>query len=117
VGSVRSQKSTTIPLQTTYKMTIYLREFKIVPAKRREELIKILDDVIQRLLTLISSKKTTTALRLRAMAVLNELINTSYRMIRDVDVEQVERETKTLEEEARRPETEDSAEEESAKPA
>jgi lipoate-protein ligase A len=117
MGSAQSRKSTRTLLQATYKMTIYLRRFKIVPSKKREDLIKTLDDVIQRLLTIISSKKTTTTLRLKAMMVLNQLISTSYAMIRDIEVEEYERETETLEEEARRSETEDSTEEESAKPA
>jgi cell division protein ZapA (FtsZ GTPase activity inhibitor) len=98
-------------------LVLYLKEFKIVPPKKREELIKILDDVIQRLLKLINSKRTTTSVRLKAMAVLNELINTSYRMIREIEVESLERETETLEEEAERTETEDNAKEDSAKPA
>jgi hypothetical protein len=51
------------------------------------------------------------------MGILNELINTSYKMIKDVEVEELERETESLEKEARRPETEDSTEEEPAKPA
>lgn len=52
------------------------------------------------------------------MTVLNELVNTSYRMIRDVEVEELERETEELEEEAERTETEDNAaEEEQTNPA
>ena len=117
MGSVRSQKRLTIPSQITLRMRVYPRRFVIVPAKKREELIKILDDMLKRLLTLINARKTKTRVRLKAMTVLNDLINTSYRMIRDEEIEELERETEELEKEAKRTKTEDNAEEEPAKPA
>jgi hypothetical protein len=49
------------------------------------------------------------------MTVLSELLNTSYTMVRDVEVEELERETEGLEEEAKQPQTEDKAEEDQAK--
>ena len=112
VSSVPSQKSTTTPPQTTHKITFHIKRFRILPKSKREELVEMLDDVIKRLLTLINSKKTTTSVRLKAMTVLNELVSTSYRMIRDVEVEELERETEELEKEAKRTKTKDSAEEE-----
>jgi hypothetical protein len=117
LGSVRSQKRLTIPSQMTFRMRVYPRRFVVVPAEKRGELIKILDDMIKRLLTLINARKTKTRVRLKAMTVLNDLINTSYRMIRDEEIEKLERETEDLEKEAERTETEDNAEEEPAKPA
>jgi hypothetical protein len=117
LGSVRSQKHLTIPSQMTFRMRVYPRRFVVVPAEKRGELIRILDDMIQRLLTLINSRKTNTRVRLKAMTVLNDLINTSYRMIRDEEIEELERETEDLEKEAERTETEDNAEEEPANPA
>lgn len=82
------------------KFRIYPRKFKITPEEKREELIKTLDNMIKRLIKLINSPKTTTKLRLRAMTVLNDLIKTSYTMIRDVEIEQLEREIKKIEREA-----------------
>lgn len=117
VGSVRSQKRPIIPSQITFRMNVYPRRFVVVPAEKREELIKILDDMIKRLLTLISARKTKTRVRLKAMTVLNELITTSYRMIRDEEIEELERETEKLEKEAKRTQTKNNAEEEPAKPA
>jgi hypothetical protein len=117
VSSVRSQKPLIIPSQITLRMRVYPRRFVVVPAQKREELIKILDDMVKRLLTLINARKTKTRVRLKAMTVLNDLINTSYRMIRDEEIEELERETEELEKEAKRTKTEDNAEEEPAKPA
>jgi hypothetical protein len=50
------------------------------------------------------------------MMVFNYLINTSYNMITDVEVEELERQTAELEEEAKRSATEDSDEEEENNP-
>jgi len=98
-------------------MNVYPRRFVVVPAEKREELIKILDDMIKRLLTLIGARKTKTRVRLKAMTVLNELITTSYRMIRDEEIEELERETEDLEKEAKHTQTKNNAREEPAKPA
>ena len=104
-----------IPSQITLKINVFNRRFVIVPAEKREEFIEILSDMISRLLKLINARKTETRVRLKAMAVLNDLISTSYTMVRDVEVEELERETEGLEEEAKQPQTEDKAEEDQAK--
>jgi len=116
VSSVRGRKVTRIPSQTTYKITLYVRQFRIVPAEKREEYIGMLDGVIKRLLTMINSRKTPTSVRLKAIMVFNYLINTSYNMVTDMEVEELERQTTTLEEEAKRSTTEDSAEEKENSP-
>jgi polyhydroxyalkanoate synthesis regulator phasin len=89
----------------------------IVPKEKREELVAILDDLTKRLMKIINSNRTKTTVRLRAMQVLAELIRTSYTMVRDAEVEELERETEKLEKEEKRSQTEDKAEEESARPA
>jgi hypothetical protein len=63
---VRIQKPRIIPSQITLRMSVYPRRFVFVPAEKREELIKILDDTIKRLLTLINARKTKTRVRLKA---------------------------------------------------
>jgi hypothetical protein len=65
---------------------------------------------------MINSKKTKTPVRLKCMMVFNYLINTSYNMITDVEVEELKRQTAELEEEAKRSTTEDSDEEEENNP-
>lgn len=94
-----THKSTIIHL----KFRIHPRKFKIVPEEKREELIKTLDEMINRLIKLINARRTTTKLRLRAMTVLNDLIKTSYTMIRDVEIERLEREIEAIEREAKGP--------------
>jgi hypothetical protein len=115
MGSVGSLKVPITPPQITLKITVFTRRFVIVPAEKREEFVKILADMIKRLLVLISAHRTDTRVRLKAMTVLSELLNTSYTMVRDVEVEELERETEGLEEEAKQPQTEDKAEEDQAK--
>ena len=116
VSSVRGRKVPRIPSQTTYKITVHLRAFRIVPAKKREEYIGMVDEVIKRLLTIINAKKTPNSVRMKAMMVFNYLINTGYNMISDVEVEELEQETTELEEEAKSSTTEDSSEEEENNP-
>jgi hypothetical protein len=115
MGSVGSLKVPITPPQITLKITVFTRRFVIVPAEKREEFVKILADMIKRLLVLINAHRTDTRVRLKAMTVLSELLNTSYTMVRDVEVEELERETEGLEEEAKQPQTEDKAEEDQAK--
>ena len=115
--SVRSQNSRIMSSKLTLQIHVHRRRFVIVPAKKREELVAILDDLIRRLMKIINSNRTKTTVRLRAVQALAELIRTSYTMVRDVEVEELERETEELEKEAKCTKTEDNAEEEPAKPA
>ncbi len=63
MSSIRSQKSLLIPLQTTanhYTITVYRRRFVIVPPEKKEAIVQISDDMIERSLVLINSKKIKT---------------------------------------------------------
>jgi ribosome-binding protein aMBF1 (putative translation factor) len=117
VGSVRIRNSRIMPSKLTLRINVYPRRFVIVPAEKREELVTILDDLIERLMKIINSNRTKTTVRLRAVEVLAELVRTSYTMVRDVEVEELERETEKLEKEEKHTQTENNAEEEPAKPA
>lgn len=116
VGSVRNQKTRIVSSKLTLHIRLCARRFVIVPAEKREEFVATLEDLIKRLMKIINSNRTKTTVRLRAIEVLAELVRTSYTMVRDVEVEEIERETETLEKKAKRTETEDNAEEEPAKP-
>ena len=59
----------------------------------------ILNAMIKRVEKIINSRQTITKQRLRAMQVLTDLIKTSYGMVRDVEIEELEREIASLEEE------------------
>ena len=117
VGSVRSQNSRMMSSKLTLQMHLCASRFVIVPAGKREEFVAILDALMKRLMKIINSNRTKTTVRLRAIEVLAELVRTSYTMVRDVEVEELERETEELEKEAKRTKTEHNAEEEPAKPA
>jgi len=91
------------PLEVNLKLRVYHREFRIVPEEKRADFVEILDRMIDRLVKVINAKKTRTRVRLRAMSVLNDLIKTSYTMVRDVEIEQLEREIVELESQAERP--------------
>ena len=82
--------------QITFKIN---RKFVIVPKEKRAEYVKILDKMIQRVVKVINAHRTHTPVRLRAMTVLSDLIKTSYGMVRDEEIEQLERETAELEKE------------------
>lgn len=73
--------------------------FTIHPGEMREEYVELLDRMIKRVEKIINSTRTKTNQRLRAMQVLSDLIKTSYGMIRDVEIEQLEREITQLEKE------------------
>ena len=117
VGSVRNQKTRILSSKHTLQIRLCARRFVIVPAEKREEFVATLEDLIKRLMKIINSNRTKTTVRLRAIEVLAELVRTSYTMVREVEVEEIERETETLEKKAKRTQTEDNAEEEPAKPA
>jgi len=93
--SVRNQKPPIKHPQHT--LTVALR-FTIKPADEREKYVAILNAMIKRVEKIINSKKTKTRQRLRAMQVLTDLIRTSYGMIRDVEIKELEREVSALEE-------------------
>ena len=96
-SSVRKRK--TLIKHPQYIFKIALR-FTVKPAEMREKYVKVLDDMIKRVQKIINARKTRTKQRLRAMQVLTELIKTSYSMIRDIEIEDLEREIKKLEKEA-----------------
>ena len=95
--SVGIQKPPIKHPQHTLKVAL---RFTIKPREQREKYVEILDKMIKRVQRIINSKKTKTKQRLRAMQVLTDLIRTSYGMIRDVEIEELEREVSALEEEA-----------------
>ena len=71
----------------------------IKPEEKRASYVELLDRMIKRVEKIINSHKTKTKQRLRAMSVLSDLIKTSYGMVRDVEIEWLEREVAALEKE------------------
>jgi len=82
--------------QITFKIN---RKFTIIPTEKRRQYVEKLDKMIKRVENIINARKTKTKQRLRAMTVLSDLIKTSYGMVRDAEIEQLEREIEELEKE------------------
>lgn len=97
-SSVRKQKPLIRHPQYIFKIAL---RFTVKPAEMREKYVTVLDDMIKRVQRIINARKTKTKQRLRAMQVLTELIKTSYSMIRDIEIEELEREIKKLEKETK----------------
>lgn len=74
--------------------------FIVMPREKRDEYIQLLDRMIKRVEQIINSNRTDTKTRLRALEVLTKLIQASYELLRDVEVEQLEQEVARLEAEA-----------------
>ena len=104
------------PRMLSSKLTVSLkfdvRRIVFEPQQKRAEYIAKLEDQMKRLEKIINSTRTKTALKIRAVEVFAELTRNSYTMVRDEEIERTERETQALEEEAKRPATDDSTEEE-----
>lgn len=116
-SSVRVRNSRILSSKLTVHIRLYKVKLVIDPEEKRAEYIARIENQMERLEKMINSNRTKTTVKLRAMEVLAELIKTSYTMVREEEIEKTERETQTLEEEAKRPKAEDSAKEESTNPA
>ena len=73
-------------------------KFRIEPKDQRAQYIELLNMMIQQLEKIINNRRTRVTQRLRAMRLLTKLIRTSYTIVRDVDIETLEREIKAIEE-------------------
>jgi hypothetical protein len=74
-------------------------KFTIEPEEQRGEYVQILNRMIMQMEGIINSTQTKTSQRLRAMQILTKLVQTSYTIVRDVDIEALEREIDEAEKE------------------
>ena len=72
------------------------RRVEIKPKEKRHEYIKRLDKAIETLEGIINSEETDEKTRIQAANSLARLISTSYVMIVDIDVENIEEEVENL---------------------
>jgi hypothetical protein len=79
-----------IPLRINLK-------FRIEPKDQRAQYVELLNMMINKLETIINGARTRTTQRLRAMQLLTTLIQTSYTIVRDVDIEDLEQEIEAIE--------------------
>ncbi len=81
------------------ELVIRLRRVRIEPEREREHLINRLKIIIRRLERLIENPNTSIKIRLRAIDTLTRVIRMCYIMIRDVEIDSLEREIEALEKE------------------
>ena len=72
------------------------RRVKIKPEKKRHEYIKRLDKAIETLEEIINSEEAYEKTMIQAANSLARLISTSYVMVQDIDVENIEEEVENL---------------------
>ncbi len=75
------------------------RRVRINPEAKRREYIDRLDALIQQLNKILKNKGTPMKHRLKAMDILIKTITNCYRMISDIEIEMLEDELQTIEEE------------------
>lgn len=72
------------------------RRVVIKPREKRHEYIERLDKAIETLEGIINSEETDEKTRIQAANALARLISTSYVMIQDIDIENIEEEVENL---------------------
>ena len=72
------------------------RRVVIKPREKRQEYIERLDKAIVTLEEIINSEKTDEKIRIQAANALARLISTSYVMIQDIDIENIEEQIEDL---------------------
>jgi hypothetical protein len=73
-------------------------KFRIEPEDQRIQYVELLNMMINQLEKIINSKRKNTIHKLLAMQILTKLIQTSYAIVRDVDIEVLEREIEAIKE-------------------
>ncbi len=82
------------------RVIITARRFRIDPEGKREEYVGRLERLIEGLDGLMADQSMDEAARLKAMDVIIRAVRMCYLIVRDVDVERMERELEKLKEEA-----------------
>jgi mRNA-degrading endonuclease RelE of RelBE toxin-antitoxin system len=72
------------------------RRVVIKPREKRNEYIKRLDKAVETLEGIINSEEIDEKTRIQAANALARLISTSYVIIRDIDIENIEEEVENL---------------------
>jgi len=76
---------------------ITARRVRIDPEKKRAQYIERLENLIEKLDKMASTRQVPRKTKLRAMEIMAKVINICYGIVRDVEVEMLEREFEELE--------------------
>jgi flagellin-specific chaperone FliS len=80
------------------ELRITLRRTIMRPDEKRGEYIGKLDEIITRLEFIINSEFTEEKMRLRAVDTLTRVIKAAYTMVKDVEIEDIDRQVHEIEE-------------------
>jgi len=89
-----------------YNIKISVRRVRIDPGKKREEFLDRLDAAISKIEAILNSENSSEAIKIQAANTLSNILRVSYTIVRDIDIENVEREISEIEESRKKQETE-----------
>jgi hypothetical protein len=84
------------PLRLGYKGVITLRRVNIKPQKKRKEYVQRLEDIIGLCEEALMDPEAVEAIQLKAADVIIRAIRMGYTIVREVDIENLERHTKAI---------------------
>lgn len=80
------------------ELRVTLRRITIRPDEKRAEYIGKLDEMIKRLESIIDSEYAEEKMRLRAVDTLTRVIKAAYTMVKDMELEAIDRQLDEMEE-------------------
>ena len=95
-GREQSPHQRVIPRRQGLELRLRPRRVKIKPEEKRHEYIRRIDKVIETLEAIINSEEADEKIRIQAANALARLVSTSYVMIVDIDIENIEEQAETL---------------------
>lgn len=95
-GNKQSPHQRVIPRRQGLELRLRPRRVKIKPEEKRHEYIRRIDKVIETLEAIINSEEADEKIRIQAANALARLVSTSYVMIVDIDIENIEEQAETL---------------------
>lgn len=89
-------EETETPLSLGYKGVITLRRFKIKPEKKRRDYVQRLENIVSICEAALSDPDSVQEVQLKAADVIIRAIRMSYTIVKEVDIENLERQTREI---------------------
>jgi hypothetical protein len=91
-----AREETEAPIILDFKGNITLRRMSIKPDKKRREYVRRLEDIVELCEEALSDPNSIEGTQLKAANVIINAIRMSYNIVREVDIENLERHTKEI---------------------
>jgi len=91
-----SSEEAETPLTLGYKGVIILRRFKIKPEKKRRDYVQRLENIVSICEAALSDPESVQEVQLKAADVIIRAIRMSYTIVKEVDIENLERQTREI---------------------